>query len=48
MSDLEAARAALLAYDDPSIEILDKDGYPLIGSVERAAYVIAALRKLTE
>lgn len=47
-AQLEAARAALAAYDDFSIELIGADGYPLIGGVERAAYVIEALRPLVE
>lgn len=44
----ESARQALAAHDDPSIEVIGSDGYPLIGSVERAEWVIAQLRPVVE
>lgn len=43
-----AALKALAAHDDPSIEILGADGFPLVGSVERSAWVIAQMRTLVE
>ena len=44
----DAARKALAAHDDPSIELIGSDGYPLTGSVERADWVIDQLRELAE
>lgn len=44
----EAARLALAAHDDPSIAVTGADGFPLIGSVERAEWVIAQMRALAE
>lgn len=44
----QAATAALAAHDDPSIEVVGADGYPLIGSVERMEWVISQLRPVIE
>ena len=44
----DAARKALAAFDDFNIEVIGDDGYELIGSVERSAWVIKRLRALIE
>lgn len=44
----EAARAALAAHDDGLTELVGDDGHQLRGSLERAEYVIRALRAVVE
>jgi hypothetical protein len=41
-----AARAALAEWDRPTQDIIGDDGFPIIGTVERAEWVIKALRAL--
>lgn len=48
MDKHEEALAALDAYDDFNIEIIGDDGFPIIGSVERSAWVIKKLRAVIE
>lgn len=43
---IEQAKHVLDAHDDPSLEIVGDDGFPLIGSVERAEWVINELRTI--
>jgi len=44
----EQAQKILAAHDDPTIEIIGPDGYPLIGLVGRSEYIIERLRRLIE
>ena len=44
----ETAREALAAHDNPAIEVIGADGFPLIGAVGRSEWVIGRLRTLIE